>query len=346
MRIELHETLWIACRIGAATVFGCRPRPLGLYARGSIGIFGSDSPQRTAMDASLSGTGAQRLGGQSCVGAIAQAHCLPGTSSAAMVFPFAHGVRVSQRVVDGPARGPTDQAEVSCFFPSALYKSVVGATAGHPAKAHASGAGAQRAGDSPLDPQGVAANKKSARRRRAHLVLIDESGFLMSPLVRRTLAHRGHTPILKTKASHRERVSATAALTLSPLRRRRGLYWQTYPRSFVNATRSAEFLRRLLRYLRGPVIVVWDGGPMHKGQAIRQLLHDYPRLSLQRLPPYAPELNPVEALWNHLKYGKLANFLPDDVIQLNAVVRNRLNHAKCSPDRIRSFWESSHLPFY
>jgi hypothetical protein len=50
-------------------------------------------------------------------------------------------------------------------------------------------------------------DKKSARRRCAHLVLIDESGFLMSPLVRRTLAPRGRPPVLKTKGARREKVS-------------------------------------------------------------------------------------------------------------------------------------------
>ena len=101
-----------------------------------------------------------------------------------------------------------------------------------------------------------------------------------------------------------------------------GLYWQTFPRSFVNAERSAEFLRGLLRHLHGAVIVVWDGGPMHKGEPIQQLLHDFPRLSLERLPPYAPDLNPVEYLWTHLKYGRMANFVPDDVFQLNAVLND------------------------
>jgi hypothetical protein len=66
---------------------------------------------------------------------------------------------------------------------------------------------------------GLATDKKSAARRRAHLVLIDESGFLLSPLVRRTLAPRGQTPVLKTWGGHRERVSAIAALTISPRRR-------------------------------------------------------------------------------------------------------------------------------
>jgi transposase len=191
----------------------------------------------------------------------------------------------------------------------------------------------------------VAADKESAARRRAHLVLIDESGFLMSPLVRRTLAPRGQTPILKTKAGHREKVSVVGALTISPRRHRLGLYWMTLPRSFVNAERTAGFLRGLLRHLRGPVIVVWDGGPMHKGASIEQVLVDFPRLSLERLPPYAPELNPVEYLWDHLKYGKLPNFAPDDVFQLNEVLREHLARACRSPARLDGFLRASGLPF-
>jgi putative transposase len=191
----------------------------------------------------------------------------------------------------------------------------------------------------------VAADKKSARRRRAHLVLIDESGVLMSPLVRRTLAPRGKTPILKVQGKQREKVSITAALTISPRRHRLGLYWQTYPRNFVNAERAADFLRALMRRLHGAVIVVWDGGPMHKGEPIRKVLADFPRLSLERLPPYAPELNPVEYLWSHLKYGTLANFAPDDVFRLDAVLKRHLHRAAESTDMLRSFLEASGLPF-
>lgn len=174
--------------------------------------------------------------------------------------------------------------------------------------------------------------------------MIDESGFLMSPLVRRTLAPEGQTPILKTKGAHRERVSVTAALTISPRRQRRGLYWRTFPGDFVNATRTAAFLRGLLRHLRGRVIVVWDGGPMHKGELIRQVLHDYPRLTLEKLPPYAPELNPVEYLWSHLKYSELPNFVPATVVHLNDAVRDRLAKTTCASTRLRGFFDHSPLP--
>jgi putative transposase len=176
--------------------------------------------------------------------------------------------------------------------------------------------------------------------------LIDESGFLMSPLVRRTLAPEGKTPILKTKGAHREKVSLTAALSISPRRGRLGLYWRTYPRQFVNSQRAAAFLRYVLRHLQGNVIVVWDGGTMHKGGPIADVLRDYPRLSLEKLPPYAPELNPVEFLWTHLKYGVLPNFVPDNVFQLDAVLKKHLQRAKHSPARLHSFYECSKLPFY
>ena len=176
--------------------------------------------------------------------------------------------------------------------------------------------------------------------------MIDESGFLMSPLVRRTLAPRGKTPILKTKASNRDRVSMTAALTLSPRRKRLGLYWRSYPRDFVNSQRAADFLRYLLRMLPGKLVVVWDGGPMHKGEPIRELLRRTKRITLERLPPYAPELNPVEYLWNHLKYGVLPNFLPNDVFHLDAVVRKHIRQTKRSPSRLRAFCNASGLPFY
>lgn len=168
----------------------------------------------------------------------------------------------------------------------------------------------------------------------------------MSPLVRRTLAPRGTTPILKPTAKHREKVSIMAALTISPRRQRLGLYWRTYPRNSVNSQRSADFLRDLLRHIRGAVIVVWDGGSMHKGDPIRDLLRRFSRLSLERLPPYAPELNPVEYLWNHLKYGQLANFVPDDVFQLDAVLKRHLKRARNSSERLRSFLEACALPFW
>lgn len=167
---------------------------------------------------------------------------------------------------------------------------------------------------------------------------------MMAPLLRRSLAPRGRTPILKHKGSHRDRVSLNAALSLSPREHRIALHFRTYRKEFVNNQRAAEFLRQLLRKVRGKVIVVWDRGTMHRGPPIEELLARCPRLSLEKLPSYAPDLNPVENLWNYLKYGKLANYAPKDVKELDGVALKHLRRTRQSPKRLRSFFRASNLP--
>jgi transposase len=187
--------------------------------------------------------------------------------------------------------------------------------------------------------------KKRARKLRATLVLIDESGMLLAPLVRRTLAPSGQTPVLKQRGRHRDKVSLMAALCLSPQQQRVSLRFRTYCKSYVNNQRAAHFLRQLLRQVRGRVIVVWDQGGCHKGQPIRELLQRHPRLELHALPTYAPELNPVEQLWKHLKYDRFVNQAPDDVQQLHATVRGYLQRLRHKPARLQSLIRACKLPF-
>jgi transposase len=186
--------------------------------------------------------------------------------------------------------------------------------------------------------------QEAARTEGAHIVLIDETGVPMAPLVRRSLAPRGQTPVLKQKGSRREEVSVIAALSLSPRRHRPGLYFQTHPKEFINNVKAAAFVRQLLRHLRGKVTLSWDRGTMHRGDPIRALLRDYPRLTIEELPPYAPELNPVEQVWNHIKYGVLCNFAPRDAAHADEVATEHLTAARHDHGRLRSFFNASDLP--
>jgi putative transposase len=68
-------------------------------------------------------------------------------------------------------------------------------------------------------------------------------------------------------------------------------------------------------------------------------------LTLERLPPYAPELNPVEYLWTHLKYGQLPNFAPKNVFELDETLRDHLGDTTLSSKRLRSFCDHCRLPF-
>jgi transposase len=178
----------------------------------------------------------------------------------------------------------------------------------------------------------------------AHLTLIDEAGALLMPLVRRTLAPRGQTPILKHRARQREKVSMIAALTVSVASPEPRLHFRTYPKDYVNNHKAADFVKHLLGELPGEVAVLWDGGPMHKGDPIRQLLADHDRLSLFRLPPYCPHFNPVEYLWSWLKYGKICNFAATDAASLDVVVRDHLDNACTRPALLQGFWDHCELP--
>jgi putative transposase len=151
--------------------------------------------------------------------------------------------------------------------------------------------------------------------------------------------------VLARWGRHRDKVSVIGAVSVSPVACRLGFYFASDPRDVFNAERVVGFLRELLKHLRGPVVVVWDGGSNHKGPALRRFLARNRRLTLERLPAYAPELNPVEAVWSWLKYGRLANFVPAGAAELDDWVIEYLVELRHDPALLRKLWEGSELPF-
>jgi transposase len=191
----------------------------------------------------------------------------------------------------------------------------------------------------------LAAGPKKAAADRAHVVLIDEAGLFLNPLVRRTWAPRGMTPVLSSWGRHRDKVSVIGAVSVSPATRRLGFYFATDSKDYFTPAKVIAFLRHLLRHLRGKVVVVWDGGTNHKGPVVRAFLKRNQRLWLERLPAYSPDLNPVEAVWGWLKYGQLANYVPADIDALDWEVLDRLVELKHTPGLLRALWDASDLPF-
>ena len=189
----------------------------------------------------------------------------------------------------------------------------------------------------------MAGDSKKGASENAHVVLIDETGLQLSPLRRRSWAPRGQRPVLRQLAGTRQKVSIIGALSLSPNTHRPNLYFRTLPDGTFNSARVADFLRELLKHLRGNVRVVWDNGAMHKGDAMRQLREDFPRLALEWLPPYAPELNPVEQLWSHLKFGHCANLIPDDLQHLDDEAADFLVETKGKSKLLHSYWAATPL---
>ncbi len=144
---------------------------------------------------------------------------------------------------------------------------------------------------------------------------------------------------------HRTQVSVIGAVRASPRAHRLGFDFATAVDGYFSAEKVVGFLRDLLRHLPGKVVVIWDGGGNHKGPVIRAFLKRNRRRWRVRLPAYAPDLNPVEAVWSWLKWGRLANFVPDDLDELDDWAVEYLVQLKFDPRLLRALWERSDLPF-
>lgn len=161
---------------------------------------------------------------------------------------------------------------------------------------------------------------------------------MLMPTRRRTLAPRGKTPALPAW-DRRDRISAISAVTLSPRRKKRNLYFRLLADNRnISALDVVEFLRHLLRHIRRPITIVWDRSNTHdRSKAVRVWLAKHPEIRTERFPGYAPELNPDEQVWTHVKHGRLANFVPADSDHLRRRVRCELARLKRHPELLASF---------
>lgn len=187
----------------------------------------------------------------------------------------------------------------------------------------------------------LAPGKKNAARLAAHLVFVDESGFLLIPSVRKTWSPVGQTPVLPHRYSH-DRISAISGISLSPKRFHCTLYCHLYEDNIQNEE-VAVFLRHLLHQIRGHLIVLLDNGQAHRGESVQELLARTTRLHLEPFPPYAPELNPDEGVWNHLK-RTLANGRPDSKEELMDVLSAEICGLATSQRLLRGCIQQSDLP--
>lgn len=129
-----------------------------------------------------------------------------------------------------------------------------------------------------------------------------------------------------------------SAITLPPLRQRLGLSFQIHSEN-VNFEKVMAFITVVDRRLRRKFILVLDRYSAHR-KAVRLLQSEHPDwFEVEWLPAYAPELNPVEMVWNHTKYADLANFIPEDVDELHQSVAASIGNTHTQMHLIRSFFQ-------
>jgi len=180
--------------------------------------------------------------------------------------------------------------------------------------------------------------KQQARKERRTLVFIDESGFYLLPEVVRTYAPKASRPVLKEWQT-RDHLSVMGALTPQ------GKVYSLVRQASFNGLDTIAFLIHLLRVAGERLLVVWDNSPIHRRKEVKEFLAAGAARSLhiEPLPPYAPELNPVEWLWSHSKEVELRNVVCLDVEQLHMEFHLALGRIRQRPRLAPSFFAGAGL---
>lgn len=165
----------------------------------------------------------------------------------------------------------------------------------------------------------------------------------MNPSIKATWAKRGQTPVVVYRNRHHKKVSVLGALVLSP-----GgvvsVLTDWYPGSYVRGEEAAAFLRRLVKDVPGPIELIWDNLQAHKAPQVKAVVEEHARLTLHYLPPYAPDLNPVEPLWSQAKHHRMANHAIGDLETLEAEARRHVSAIAADQDLLKACFASADLP--
>jgi transposase len=180
-------------------------------------------------------------------------------------------------------------------------------------------------------------------KRKAHLehrilVFVDESGFYLLPSIVRTYAPRGKTPILPVFQTH-DHLSVMSGVTPQ------GWLFTMTRYDSLNGLDSIHFLKHLHSQTDRKLLVIWDGSPIHRSIDVRTFLENgaAKEIHLERLPAYAPDLNPDEWVWSYLKQVELRNVCCFNLGHLHQQLNLAILRLRRKPDLILSFFEEAGL---
>ena len=182
----------------------------------------------------------------------------------------------------------------------------------------------------------------TAAERGAWICFQDEAGHTLRPPKACTWARRGRTPVVEVSGKGSGRISVAGLVCIKPGHRPRLLYRIKVHRPRKGERRSfaetdyAALLDAAHQYLKASTVLIWDNLNVHISAAMRELITTRDWLHVIRLPAYAPDLNPTEGVWSHVKRS-LGNLAVTGVDHLAAIVRNRLKRIQYRPDLLTSF---------
>ncbi len=169
---------------------------------------------------------------------------------------------------------------------------------------------------------------------------MDESGFYLLPAAVRSYAPCGETPILKVFQT-RDHLSVMSGVTPQ------GWLFTMTRYDALNGSDSVRFLKHLLSQTERKLLIIWDGSPIHRNIDVRTFLANgaAKQIHLERLPAYAPDLNPDEGTWQHLKHVELRNVCCFDLHHLHQQLNLAILRLRRKPHLIKSFFARAGLHF-
>jgi transposase len=174
--------------------------------------------------------------------------------------------------------------------------------------------------------------QKKAERGGWTIVWVDEAAFYLLASVVRTYAPQGQPPLLEVSLT-RDHLAMISGIT-APGR----LVQRTQDHPFTGAD-IARFVRQVRRAVPGRVLLLWDGAAIHRSREVQEYLASAAGQGvwIEVLPVYAPELNPDEGVWQHLKQVELGNVCCRDQRQLRQELRWAVGRLRRKPQVIQSF---------
>ena len=170
---------------------------------------------------------------------------------------------------------------------------------------------------------------------------MDEAGLGLLPSLHRTFSRKAQPLVLKTKTKHHQLSLASAIAETG------NLFYEVRQCSY-NGNAIVRFLRNLLKRKRKKILIIWDGASSHISKEVKAFLKTSlgQKVWLEKLPPYAPELNASEQVWNYLKNVQLKNTCARNVKELQSMAIQNLEELKNNPKMVKKFFHHPAVAFY
>jgi transposase len=182
--------------------------------------------------------------------------------------------------------------------------------------------------------------QETVRKYKAVLYWEDEASVQLSPVIGKTWAPKGETPVIEV-TSKRGSIAAISAISLSG-----HLIFRLYDKK-INSDVIIEFLKQMLDYHpKRHLVVIMDNASSHTSKKTTEFITSQKRLHVFTLPPYSPEFNPDEKVWNYLKNEKLKDHKANNKAELKKLVNKSLKSMSQDKNLLEGLFYRCNVAYY